>query len=106
MAAAKGAFEVSVSGAIASVKGSAGEGDWRCRVSFVRFGIVAVGQIENDGLTVAFFAVVFGEDGLGDHIFFSGPVAEVAIFTTLAAEWEIFVDVGIRGVYRSGICVS
>jgi hypothetical protein len=40
---------------------------------------------------------VFGEEGIGDDVFFGGPVAEVAVAAALAAEGEGAVDCGVRG---------
>jgi len=40
---------------------------------------------------------VFGEDGIGDDVFFGGPVAEVAVAAAFAAEREVAVDGGVRG---------
>jgi hypothetical protein len=68
------------------------------------FGFVAaVGQIENDGFAVAFLAVVFVEDGLGDYVLFAGPISQVAFATSSAAKGEIRVDRGIGGgfTYRA-----
>jgi len=39
------------------------------------FGLAAVGQIENDGFAVAFFAVIFIENRLRHHILFTGPIS-------------------------------
>ena len=63
----------------------------------------AVGQIENYGFAVAFFAVVFVEDWFRDYVLFTGPISEVAFAATFAAEWEIRVDRGIGGgfTYRA-----
>jgi hypothetical protein len=65
--------------------------------------IAAVGQIENDGFAVAFFAVVFIEDGLGDYIFFAGPISQVALAASFAAKGEIRVHSRIRSgfTYRA-----
>ena len=68
------------------------------------FGFVtAVGQIENDGFAVAFFAVVFIEDGIGHHILFTGPISEVAPAASFAAKWKIRMHRGIGGgfTYRA-----
>src|SRR5271170_7876399 len=48
-------------------------------------------QIDNYGFTrrFNFFEFVFVEDGIGDHIFFRGPVAEVAVAAAFAAKREV-----------------
>jgi hypothetical protein len=63
----------------------------------------AVGQIENDGFAVAFFAVVFVEDRFGDYVLFAGPISEVAFSASFAAKGEIRMDRGIGGgfTYRA-----
>jgi hypothetical protein len=62
------------------------------------FGLVAaVGQIENDGFAVAFFAVAFVEDWFGDYILFAGPISQVAFAATFTAKWEFRMHGGIGG---------
>jgi hypothetical protein len=63
------------------------------------FGFAAVGQIQNDGFAVAFFAVVFIEDGFGHYIFFAGPISQVAFAATFAAKWEFRVNSRICGSF-------
>jgi hypothetical protein len=65
--------------------------------------IAAVGQIQNDGFAIAFFAVVFVEDGLGDYVLFAGPISQVAFAASFAAKWEFRMDRGIGGglTYRA-----
>jgi hypothetical protein len=56
-------------------------------------------EIEDYGLAGGFDVgdFVFGEDGIGDDVFFSGPVAEVAVAAAFAAEREVAMDGGVRG---------
>src|ERR1700736_4412921 len=65
--------------------------------------VVAVGQIQNDGFTIAFFAVIFVEDGLGDYILFAGPISEVALAASFAAKGKIRMNsrVGRGLTYRA-----
>src|SRR5690348_1123662 len=39
--------------------------------------------------------VIFAENGLGNDIFFRGPVAEIAVPATFAAKWKISMNLGI-----------
>jgi hypothetical protein len=67
------------------------------------FGFAAVGQIENDGFAVAFFAVVFVEDRFGDNVLFAGPISQVTLAASFTAKGEIGMDRGIGGgfTYRA-----
>jgi hypothetical protein len=49
---------------------------------------------------------VFGEDGIGDDVFFGSPVAEVAVAAAFAAEREVAVDGGVRGRFADGAFVE
>lgn len=67
--------------------------DHEIRTANLTFGFAAaVGQIQNDGFAIAFVAVVFIEEGLGDHILFAGPISQVAFTASFAAKWKIRVD--------------
>ena len=63
----------------------------------------AVGQIQNDGFAIAFFAVVFVEDGFGDYILFAGPISQVAFAAAFAAKGKIRMYRRVRGgfTYRA-----
>ena len=89
-------------------------GPWRSRTlwrGILRFGFTAaVRQVQDDSFAVAFFAVVFVEDGFGDYILFAGPISEVAFATSFAAKGEVRMERGICGgftyrafVFHSGL---
>ena len=52
-----------------------------------------------------FLDVIFVENGLGDYIFFGGPVAEVAVAAALAAEGEVGVLGLVGGSFADGAFV-
>src|SRR5712692_11137674 len=52
-------------------------------------GVIGVVEIEGGGLAVAFDLSFFVENRVGDHIFFAGPVAQVAVPAALAAKREV-----------------
>jgi len=62
---------------------------------------LVVFEVEDYGFAgrVDFFEVVFVEDGVGDYVFFGGPVAEIAVSAALAAEGEIRVLQGVGGSF-------
>jgi hypothetical protein len=63
----------------------------------------AVGQIQNDGFAIAFFAVIFIEDRLRYDILFAGPISQVTLAASFAAKWKIRMNRGIGGgfTYRA-----
>src|ERR1700690_1338211 len=69
-------------------------------LSFV-FGLIRVVEFENNGLLVFIDQIIFVEDGLGHHVFFRRPVAKVPHAATLAAEREVGVFFGVRGVFTN-----
>jgi hypothetical protein len=62
---------------------------------------LVVFEVEDYGFAglVEFLEVVFVEDGVGDYIFFGGPVAEIAVAAALAAEREVGVLGGVGGSF-------
>src|SRR5271165_3676764 len=56
-------------------------------------GVIRLVEVEDYGLArgVDFVEVIFVEDGLGDQVFFRGPVAEVAVAAAFAAKREVAV---------------
>ena len=52
-----------------------------------------------------FLDVIFVENGVGDYIFFGGPVAEVAVAAALAAEGEVGVLGRVGGSFADGAFV-
>jgi hypothetical protein len=54
---------------------------------------------------VALFVVIFAENGLGDDIFFSGPVSQVPQAATLAAKREVRVERRIGRCFANGALV-
>jgi len=55
----------------------------------VVFGFIRRIQVENDGLFVFIDQVIFVEDRLRDNVFLCGPIAEVSLAATIAAEREV-----------------
>jgi hypothetical protein len=91
---------------LAESDGSLFSRDWRDQKNAsakLVFGFASVGQIKNDSFAIAFFAVVFIEDRLRDHVLFAGPISEVAFAASFAAKWKIGMHRGIGGgfTYRA-----
>jgi hypothetical protein len=49
---------------------------------------------------------VFSEEGIGNDVFFGGPVAEVAIAAAFAAKGKVAVHGGVRGRFADWTLVK
>jgi hypothetical protein len=69
-------------------------------------------EVKDDGFTrgihrsvVGRFVFVFVKDGIGHDVFFSSPVAQIAVATALTAEREVRIQRRIRGSFADGAFV-
>src|ERR1700676_5387262 len=64
---------------------------------FIGIVLVLLGQA-----AISFRYVFFVKDGIGDHVCFRSPGAEIEQAATVAAERKIGILVGIRGLFANG----